>query len=176
MAAPLELTATNMNGCYTMNRELSGDTDAILGYQNIGWLTRKTLGRVPVTLTLTQTKEAIQVDSVAAGFITTNEAVQLDDQSYPLNHKVWGPITSRAKMIKVSEIEDETLKEGWVGDEVVEVNSESEANKWKATQIWGFQDVDIKGEKQRRYFRRIKLVHKKGTEYCHTCYDYSPVA
>ncbi|KAF3316032.1 hypothetical protein TWF173_002812 [Orbilia oligospora] len=176
MAAPIEKTATDMSGCYVMNRELSGDTDAILSYQSIGWLTRKTLGRVPVTITLTQTKEAVQVDSVAAGFITTNETVQLDDKSYPLNHKVWGEITSKAKLIKVSDIDDETLKEGWVGEDVIEVTSQSEVNKWKATQIWGFQDVEVKGEKQRRYFRRIRLEHKKGIEYCHTCYDYSPVA
>jgi hypothetical protein len=73
-------------------------------------------------------------------------------------------------MIKVSEIEDEFLKQGWEGEDVVESYAESVDNGWTALQIWGFADV----EGVRRHVRRV--VTKKGKDELkiRIVYDWAP--
>jgi hypothetical protein len=58
------------------------------------------------------------------------------------------------------------LTEGWLPEsaegEVVESYVENEGNGWTAWQIWGFAEVEVKGEKQRMHVRRA--VVRKGKE------------
>jgi pyruvoyl-dependent arginine decarboxylase (PvlArgDC) len=77
---------------------------------------------------------------------------------------------------KISELTDDFLKEGWAaehtaeGDDAVILESytESLADTWTATQIWGF--AEVQGE--RRHVRRI-LAEKEGkTERIRLVYNY----
>jgi hypothetical protein len=58
------------------------------------------------------------------------------------------------------------LTEGWLPEsaegDVVESYVENESKGWTAWQIWGFAEVDVNGEKQRRHVRRA--VVRKGKE------------
>ncbi|EWC45535.1 hypothetical protein DRE_05393 [Drechslerella stenobrocha 248] len=171
MAAPADKTAADMSGSYIMNRSLSGDTDGILALQKVGWLLRKSLGLATVTIALTHdaANDVINIHSVAGGVISTNESVHLDGKAYPRkNDKVWGNFEVVAQKVRAADIDDDILREGWAGEEVIQVSSENKEYKWTAVQIWGFKDCEIDGKTERRYF--------KGTTYCHMVYDYSPLA
>ncbi|KAJ6264632.1 hypothetical protein Dda_0781 [Drechslerella dactyloides] len=178
MAAPADKTAADMTGSYVMNRTLSGDTDKILSLQGVGWLLRKSLGLATVTINLTHkaSDDVINIHSVAAGVISTNEDLHLDGKAYErTKDKVWGNFQVTAQKKQLSEIDDEQLREGWAGDEVIEVVADNKESKWTALQIWGFTDYEVNGKKERRYFRRVRLTHSKGVTYSHMVYDYAPL-
>ncbi|KAF3907174.1 hypothetical protein ABW21_db0207935 [Orbilia brochopaga] len=178
MAAPADKTAADMSGSYIMNRSLSGDTDGILALQGVGWLLRKSLGLATVTINLTHDTAAdvIHINSVAGGVLSTKEDLPLDFQPQKRKKdKVWGNFEVKAKKAQVSAIDDEQLREGWAGEEVIQVEAVNEELKWSAMQIWGFQDYEVNGKTERRYFRRVRLTHSKGVTYCHMAYDYSPL-
>ncbi|KAK6349917.1 hypothetical protein TWF696_006176 [Orbilia brochopaga] len=178
MAAPADKTAADMTGSYVMNRSLSGDTDGILALQGVGWLLRKSLGLATVTINLKHdgAADVIHIHSVAGGVISTNEDLHLDGKTYDrTKDKVWGNFKITAQKKQLSEIDDEQLREGWAGDEVIQVVADNKDSKWVALQIWGFKDHEVNGKTERRYFRRVRLTHSKGVTYCHMVYDYSPL-
>jgi hypothetical protein len=70
----------------------------------------------------------------------------------------------------VKDLEDEFLKDGWVEEDVLEITTVSEVNKWTSTQTWGFEII----EGERRYTRHVSLEHSKGVTTCKIVYDYSP--
>lgn len=78
----------------------------------------------------------------------------------------------RCSFVKLSEIEDEYLKEGWeqaiAEGEVLMSNQESRTDTWKAVQVIGFAEVD--GE--RRHVRRILGTKGDQTEYVRMVYDW----
>ncbi|EPS39159.1 hypothetical protein H072_7096 [Dactylellina haptotyla CBS 200.50] len=178
MAVPADKTVANISGVYNMNRTLSGDTDTILSLQNIGWLKRKALSVAPVTITITHYPETgvINVDSNALNVIKSSEDMHIDGKPYEQNHPLWGPLKLTTQKIKLSELDDEKLKEGWVDEELLQVVATHEAQKWIATQIWGFQEVEVNGKSEKRHFRRVRLDKdgKKGVTYTHMVYDFSP--
>ncbi|KAF3906274.1 hypothetical protein ABW20_dc0102773 [Dactylellina cionopaga] len=179
MAVPVEKTVADITGCYVMNPKLSGSIDEILKHQGIGWMKRKALGLATVTITITHktAEDVLDIHSDALGVIKSEETTPLDGKKHDqLNNPLWGNLKVTGTKMRVADIEDEILREGWVGEEVIEIIAESEVYKWKATQIWGFQDVEIEGAMQRRYFRRVRLTHqgKESPTYSHMIYDYSP--
>lgn len=74
------------------------------------------------------------------------------------------------RIIKISDISDEKLKQGWDGEEVMESYVESLDNGWTALQLWGFADV----EGVRRHVRLV--VTKKGKDELRIklVYDWAP--
>ena len=66
------------------------------------------------------------------------------------------------RFIKLSEIDDDFLKEGWTDDccegDVIESTNESVTDTWTARQIYGFAEVN--GEKK----QVRKIVGKKGDQ------------
>ncbi|KAF3934262.1 hypothetical protein ABW19_dt0200742 [Dactylella cylindrospora] len=176
MAAPVEKTVADMTGVYVMNRTLSGNTDEILYLQGVGFITRKALSIATVTLKINHKtepdSEIIHIDSVLTGGIKgISEDIFIDDEFHDREDHVWGKFKAKAKRVPVKEIQDEWLSKGWVGEEVIKIESINEANNWTAVQTWGYQDYN--GE--RRYVRHVTLTHKKGVTTCHMVYDYSPL-
>ena len=78
------------------------------------------------------------------------------------------------RFVKLSEIDDDFLKEGWTQDclegEVIESTNESVSDTWTARQIYGF--AEINGEKK----QVRKIVGKKGdqVERIRMVYDWKP--
>ena len=90
---------------------------------------------------------------------------------------IWGKVLGQSRYVKMEEIEDGYLREGWSKDcvegELVEGYVESKTDKWTARQIWGFAEVD--GE--RKHVRRI-LATKPGwqDQRIRMVYDWKPAA
>lgn len=75
---------------------------------------------------------------------------------------------------KVSELDDDYLKEGWnqetLDGEVIEAVNESCTDTWTAVQIYGFGDIDG----QRKHIRRTVAKKGKQVEKITLVYDYAP--
>ena len=90
---------------------------------------------------------------------------------------IWGKVHGKSRYVKLDEIDDAYLKEGWCKDcvdgGVVEGYVESEKDKWTAWQIWGFAEVD--GE--RKHVRKI-VATKPGwqDQRIRMVYDWKPAA
>lgn len=85
--------------------------------------------------------------------------------------KAAGDASSTGDAVEASDVIDAEdisfLCDGWEkaimdGAEVVETFSESETNGWTARQIWGFEDVQVGENVERRYTRHV--VIRKGSE------------
>ena len=72
------------------------------------------------------------------------------------------------------------LCDGWEkaimeeGAEVVETFSESETNGWTARQIWGFEDVQVGENVERRYTRHVVIRKGSGVKRLRLVYDWLP--
>ena len=51
-------------------------------------------------------------------------------------------MSGKSRYVKLDGIGDGFLKEGWDEGEVVEGYVESVNDKWSATQVWGFAEID----------------------------------
>jgi len=171
MAAPADKNIKNLNGVWTMNKTLTGNTDAILTLQGINWFIRKAIGAMTVTLV---TKQFVDEDGLehinitqpgTAGIKGTEEQRNVNGEWKDHEDHIFGAVRGTTKWIKLSDLsdadEDEAfLKKDWdeatqQGD-VLDSFVESVNNGWTARQIWGFATIDG----VRRYTRRV--VVKKG--------------
>ena len=71
------------------------------------------------------------------------------------------------------------LCDGWEkaimdGSEVVETYSESKASGWTARQIWGFEDVQVGENVERRYTRHVVIRKGSGVQRLRLVYDWVP--
>ncbi|KAF2436499.1 hypothetical protein EJ08DRAFT_602467, partial [Tothia fuscella] len=170
MAAPAEKTIHDLNGTWTMNKQLSDQTDPILQLQGIGWIIRKAIGMMTVTLVTKQYKDdegVVHIDIEqpgAAGIKGTTELRQLDGTWREHEDHVFGAVKGHTKWIKIADLKDNDadeayLKKGWaqetLDDEAIDAYVESVGNGWTARQIWGFEDVDVGGKKERRFVRHV---------------------
>ncbi|KAH6991423.1 hypothetical protein BKA56DRAFT_667895 [Ilyonectria sp. MPI-CAGE-AT-0026] len=175
MAAPAEKTINNLTGKWTLNKDLSENPDSIFALQGIGYLTRKAIGLAPVTLEMKQYEAAPNSPSTATGQVTHVDMVQLaaglkgvqedrcmDNVFRESSDWIFGTTQCQSRWAKVEEIDEEFLKDGWLveGEDsaLIFSHTESKANGWTLTQVWGFEMVN--GE--RRYCRR--MVAKKGSK------------
>ncbi|RFU34944.1 hypothetical protein B7463_g1388, partial [Scytalidium lignicola] len=168
MAAPPETTLKSLDGKFAMNKTLSDDVDPVLVLQGVGWLTRKAISFATITLHIKEyVDEAgathIDIDQTATGGIKgTTELRTLDWTVRSHEDHIFGNIAGRSRFISLDseEIEDPWLKEGWLVEEGLNIESEAvnEEKGWTALQIWGFAEVD--GE--RYYTRRVRA--SKGDE------------
>jgi hypothetical protein len=110
----------------------------------------------------------------AAGIKGTTELRQLDGSWQEHEDHVFGAVKGRSKWTKVADYKDDDadeayLKKDWnqetLDGDVVDSYVESIKNGWTAHQVWGFQDVEVEGAKQRMYVRNV--VVKKGDKTIH---------
>jgi len=184
MAAPAASTVKNLNGQWTMNKSESDPTDPILSLQGIGWILRKAIGSMTVTLNITQTTEPDGtvilkiVQPGPAGFKGTEENRHLppDNDLLWRDHEdhIFGHVKGFSRFFKLTDLADtdeheKFLKAGWLDEpEFIETYVESQGNDWTARQLWGFAEVGG----VRKYVR--KVVVKKGKEFKHArlVYDF----
>ncbi len=167
MAVPNEITVKNLSGTYTLNRQLSDSSQSVLKMQGVNFLVRQAVAYSTVDVTLKQytSPDGVQhldQDQASTGGIKNFEDRVMDWEQGEKSNWIWGKVSGKSRYTKLDSIEDEYLREGWSRDcvdgEVVEGYVESVTDKWSATQIWGFAEV----EGVRRHVRRI-LAKKPGS-------------
>jgi len=192
MAAPPEITCTNLSGKFVMNKSLSDDIDPMLKLQGLSWITRTAISLATVVLTIKEYNQDgqwhIDITSVASGLSTTQENRTLDWQQREHKDKIFGNCEGKSRMWKTGDYklegpgsqEDvafllaEKLKDGktdskFLDDEHVQSWVKNvDAAAWQAEQSWGFED--IKGE--RRYTRRIVVWRHGDFKRARVVYDY----
>ncbi|KAF2674340.1 hypothetical protein BT63DRAFT_419635 [Microthyrium microscopicum] len=184
MAAPEKRTIKDLNGKWTMNKTQSDPVDPILQLQGIGWIIRKAIGMMTVTLIVKQytDEEGIEhIDIVqpgAAGIKGTEEkrSIPQGDEKLWTDHEdhVFGHVKGYTQWRKLSDLgddEDNTfVKDGWIDatETFIDGTVESQGNGWTARQVWGFALVDG----VRKNVRRV--VVKKGDKVVRArlVYDY----
>ncbi|KPI34643.1 uncharacterized protein AB675_11624 [Cyphellophora attinorum] len=198
MAAPPEVTCTNLTGKFTMNKSLGDDLEPMLILQGIGWFVRKAIGLATPALTIKEYKEGdvyhIDILSVASGLSSQQENRTLDWADRAHTDRIFGNVKGRSRLYTSTNLTPATeglstedvaflnaqqLKDGtpskWL-DEGEHVQSfvvnVDKGYGWTAEQTWGFEDV--KGDGQRRYTRRVIARDAKGkVERLRLVYDYT---
>ena len=159
MAVPPEITIQALSGSYTLNRTLSDSSQQVLKMQSVGFLVRQAVAYSNITITLHQYKHAItglsHLDQyqTSTGGIKNFEDRIMDWEWTVKENWIWGKVKGRSRYVKLAEIEDAWLREGWedAKGEVVEGWVEGVKDGWSAWQVWGFAEVDG----QRRHVRKI---------------------
>lgn len=182
MAVPQTMTTLDLSGKYVMNKALSDDMDGILQLQGVGWLIRKAIRIATLNLYCKHYRddaevEHIDVDQTLSGVKGTAENRPIDWVERSDYDHVFGPVMSKTKRIRVDELEDSYLKEGWLDETkehgVILIVEQSDTTKgglgWLCEQVWGFETMN--GE--RRHTRRIRFVGPKGEKvHARTVLDY----
>ncbi|KAF2459804.1 hypothetical protein BDY21DRAFT_299125 [Lineolata rhizophorae] len=188
MAAPESVTINDLTGKWVINKSLSGDTDAVLALQGMGWLMRQTLKLATVTVGLRQYADSAGVTHVDAaqtltgGIPGTTERRVLDWRWREHADHIFGELRGRSRFCDLGrdlgdgaagpEEDREFLRAGWgremraEGGKAIESFVENEKAGWTGWQVWGFED-DVKangedGPGERRYVRHV--VVRKGEE------------
>jgi hypothetical protein len=85
----------------------------------MGWLTRKAVGLATVTLLIKQYTDDtgtihIDIEQIATGGLKgTTELRQLNGQEGRHTDHLFGDLTGKSTWVKLSEVTDDFLKEGW---------------------------------------------------------------
>jgi hypothetical protein len=131
------------------NKNLSDDTDEILRLQGVGWLMRCAIGLATVTLYVKHYKdesgvEHIDIDQTLTGGIPgSSESRTLDWTDRARSDPIHGHIVGKSKRVKLDEIENEYLKNGWLQDTeqhgAINAYAQSDTSKsgtsWTADQV-----------------------------------------
>ncbi|KAJ8594843.1 hypothetical protein M405DRAFT_442600 [Rhizopogon salebrosus TDB-379] len=184
MACPDTVTTKNLTGKFRLNKSLSGNPDETLKLQGVSYLKRTAIANFSLTLEPNQYfddagLEHIDVkQTLSGGFKAPADILVLDNEDYPRDDDLFGPLFGKACRTKVDELDIDFLKEDWTEDTVedgliyVTVRSETEKTKrdWVIRLVWGFTIKD--GE--RRFARRYKFTTKERPEpiYLKLYYDY----
>ncbi|KAH7124651.1 hypothetical protein EDB81DRAFT_911693 [Dactylonectria macrodidyma] len=185
MAAPTEKTSKNLSGKWVMNNDLSDSPEPVLQLQGIGYLIRKAVVLASITLELkqydaqptppsTETGHVTHIDTqqMVPGLKPTQEKRCLDNEFRDNNDWLFGIVKTRARWVRLEDIDDEFLKKDWLvegdGKTLILSSAESQGNSWTATQVWGFQIVN--GE--RRYCARVLVINGKKRATARFVYDY----
>jgi len=191
MAAPPEITCTNLSGIFVLNKSLSDDIDSMLALQGLSWFTRKAIQLATVVLTIKEYKEAgelhIDITSVASGLSTTQENRTLDWTEREHKDKIFGTCRGKSRIWKTGDfkmegpgaevdatfLRAEQLKDGkdskFLDDEHVQSWVKNmDAAGWQAEQSWGFEEVND----ERRYTRRVVVWKGGDVRRARLVYDY----
>lgn len=135
----------DLNGKWSMNKDLSSDVSPVLEIQGINAMLRKAVSFAPVNLDVSQPS----ADEIHIKQSTTANIPAIDEEWYPgdrewreQSDKLLGKVRSRSRWAKVSELEGfgDFLLEGLKGeDEVIQADVESRDSDWKAVQVWLFE-------------------------------------
>lgn len=173
MAAPPEKTLHDLNGSWIMNKSESGNTDAVLSLQGVGWFIRKTIGFATVTLNFKHYNEddgteRIDIDQVITpGLQGTRELRALNWEWRDHEDIVFGAVRGRSRWIKITDLPDDEdgkyMKDGWdaatvESGELIESYVESKTKGWTANQTWGFETLNG----VRKYTRHVIVKDKSG--------------
>jgi len=157
MAAPSGTTLRNLSGSYTMNKQQSGDSDAVLKMQGMGWLIRQTVKRSNIVLNVKQyTDETgvvrIDIEQVSAGGFKSFEERKLDWEAREREDSIFGKVRGKTRFVNISEVHDSFLSQGWdqafldeSNGEVIHAYVESvgaKGDQWSAEQVWGFEVIE----------------------------------
>ncbi|KAM5358390.1 hypothetical protein ACJZ2D_015320 [Fusarium nematophilum] len=187
MAAPQTKTTRDLNGDWILNKDLSDSSEPVLRAQGIGYLARKGVALATIHLNIRQHDAAalapssstgkvtcIESTQTASGLKTTKETRHLDNEFRDHSDWLFGVVKARARWASVEEIDDGTLKDGWLieGEKSLVLSYVvSQGNGWTATQVWGFQLV----QGERRYCMRVLVVSKQGESVqARFVYDHQP--
>jgi len=161
----------DLSGEWVLNKTISDDTDPVLALQGAGWLTRKAIAYATITLHIKQYVDDknvshIDIDQTLTGGVKgTSEARELDWVDRDHEDHLFGKVTGKSRWVKLEDIEDPYMKEGWLLDDAEKsgpggewlVQSAVVAEKgWTGDQIWGFANIDGV-----RYYTR-RVIVKKG--------------
>lgn len=114
----------NLNSPSQQNKSLSDSTDEILRLQGVGWFKRKLIAAGTVSLVIKHYKdenglERIDIDqTLSPGGIGTREERVLDWSERSKDDSLFGAIIGQSKRLKVEEIDDDYLKNGWTADTI----------------------------------------------------------
>jgi hypothetical protein len=184
MAAPATKTLVDLNGTWTMSKTLSDDPQPILELQGIGWVIRKAISLITVTLIVKEYRDAdgkfhIDIEQPGtAGIKGTSELRTVNGGWNEHEDHIFGHVKGITTWQKLSELKDDDedeafLKKGWAADiietdEVIKAVANSVKNGWSSTQIWGFEVV----EGERRYVRHVVVKKDDKTIRARLVYDY----
>ncbi|TCD62776.1 hypothetical protein EIP91_006420 [Steccherinum ochraceum] len=171
MAVPESMTTLDISGEFIMDKTLSDDSDEILRLQGVSWFTRRAISMATVYLTIKHDKTAegvehIVIDQVLTGGLGgSTEERTLDWQERETSQPLFGPVLGRSRRIKLEELEDEYLKNGWLPDVTehgaIQAIAQSDTAKsgrvWYSEQVFGFEEIN--GER-----RQTRHVHFIGPE------------
>ncbi|KAJ3782248.1 hypothetical protein GGU10DRAFT_275948 [Lentinula aff. detonsa] len=165
MAVPASMTTLNLSGKFSINKTLSHPPEEILELQGVALLKRKAMGAATLTVTVKHNKndsgeECLSLEQTIAGLdLGEPEVKVLNWVEQTRDTKLIGTVVTKAKRVKVDEVENAYLKEEWSADtlengcilvHVAPAGTES----WSAEQTWGIGEVN--GE--RRHVRRIAFA------------------
>jgi hypothetical protein len=128
---------------------LSDSTEEILRLQGISWLTRKAIAAATaagaVTLHVRHYKDNDNVEhidieqKIAAGLPGTTENRTLDWTIRETSDFIFGPVVGKSKRVRIDEIDNEFLRNGWLPDAVehgvIDAYVKSDTPKSKRTWI-----------------------------------------
>jgi hypothetical protein len=103
---------------------LSDDTDEILRLQGVSWFTRRALSLATVTLYIEHYKDDNKVEHIdidqklTGGLAGTTENRILDWTFREKSDYLFGPTLGRSRRVRVDEIDNEFLRNGWLPDTV----------------------------------------------------------
>lgn len=143
------LTTSNSIVNASQNKTLSDDTDDILRLQGMSWLTRRAIGLATITLYVRHSKdddgiEHIDIDQALTGGIPgTSENRILDWTFREHADYLFGPVVGKSRRVKVDEIENKFLREGWLPDTVENgaINSYVKSDTPKSNTTWIAEQV-----------------------------------
>lgn len=153
------------------NTSESGDTDAVLSLQGVGWFIRKTIGLATVTLNFRQYNEEdgterVDIDqAISPGFQGTQEQRALNWEWRDHKDIVFGQVKGRSRWIKITDLPDDDdgnfMRQGWDegtldGGDLIQSYVESLDKGWTADQTWGFELVNG----VRKYTRHVIVKDK----------------
>ena len=173
MAAPGDMTSIDLSGKYMMvcsapchayarglslqliaaaaqNKSLSDDTDDILRLQGVGWWTRKAISMATIYLDVKHYKddngvEHIDIDQTLSGGISgTSEYRILDWDEREHEDHVFGPVLSKSRRVKLSDIERDWLKKDWLDESLEDgyiINTAAKSNTAKSGKSWSSEQV-----------------------------------
>ncbi|KAJ7071167.1 hypothetical protein C8F01DRAFT_1014146, partial [Mycena amicta] len=183
MAVPADFTILDISGKFTMNKELSGESDTILMLQGVSWFKRKAIQFGTVTLFIKHYKddngeEHIDIDqaggygefrlTITGGMAGTREERHLTWKDREHHDTLFGHVIGKSRRIQVADLDEEYLRNGWTPDTIeygvvqsyVESDTPKSGTSWIGNQTWGVQQVN--GE--RRYARNVKFTGPQGED------------
>ncbi|KAH7033545.1 uncharacterized protein B0I36DRAFT_383385 [Microdochium trichocladiopsis] len=170
MAVPTSVSIQNLSGKYNLNKKLGNDPDALLAMQGLGFIKRKAIGKVAVTMHLSQAQGADGVYRISAKNMVGDKQMSaeeriLDWQVREAESPV-GKVQAKTELTSAGKIADAFLASGWDSADVI--HGFATGDGWTLEQVWGF--ANVAGEK--RHVRKLVCVKGKERKDFTLVYDY----
>ncbi|KIK70834.1 hypothetical protein GYMLUDRAFT_32907 [Collybiopsis luxurians FD-317 M1] len=173
------MTTLNIAGKFKMNKALSESMDEMLNLQGVGWLKRKAMSTITITITIKHYENSNGVESLS--LVQSIPGVDAEEPEEKVlnwveqikDTKMFGPCVTKARRVRIEELEDTYLKDGWDAETLehgcilVHLAPQGKAG-WSMIQTWGMETIN--GEKH--HVRRISLTAKGETLQNRIVYDY----